>query len=164
MFGAVVIDPPGLAPVAKEFMIVQSELYLGPQGQPGDLQKMMDVKPDAVVFNGYTNQYKYSPIKVNPGERVRIWVLDAGPNENSSFHIVGTIFDTVFKEGHYTLQPDATHGGSQALDLQPAQGGFVELTFAQPGLYPMVTHKFANVGKGALGIFQAGDVSGTMSH
>jgi hypothetical protein len=26
-------------------------------------------------------------------------------------------------------------------------------------LYPMVTHKFANVGKGALGLFQAGDVA-----
>ena len=43
------------------------------------------------------------------------------------------------------------------LDLQPAQGGFVEFTFAEAGLYPIVTHKFANPGKGALGLFQAGD-------
>ena len=52
-------------------------------------------------------------------------------------------------------------GGSQALDLQPAQGGFVEFSLAQKGLYPIVTHKFANVGKGALGLFQAGDVPPT---
>ena len=40
----------------------------------------------------------------------------------------------------------------------PAQGGFVEFTFAEEGFYPMVTHKFSNVGKGALGLFRAGDV------
>ena len=72
--------------------------------------------------------------------------------------IVGTIFDTVYKEGAYLLRPDSLQGGAQALDLQPAQGGFVEFTFDEPGFYPIVTHKFANPGKGALGLFQAGDV------
>jgi nitrite reductase (NO-forming) len=142
-------------------VLVQSELYLGAQGQPGDLTKMQKEAWDAVVFNGYVNQYKFAPIRVEPSQRVRVWVLDAGPSENSSFHIVGTIFDTVFKEGSYLLQPDARHGGSQALDLQPAQGGFVEFTFAEAGLYPIVTHKFANVGKGAMGLFQAGEVAAT---
>lgn len=157
MFGAVIIDPPELAPVAHEYVMVQSELYLGPQGQPGDLTKMTREAFDAVVFNGYVNQYKFAPIRVEPGERVRVWVLDAGPNENSAFHIVGTIFDTVFKEGTYLLKPDERRGGSQVLDLQPAQGGFVEFSLAETGFYPMVTHKFANVGKGAMGLFQAGD-------
>jgi nitrite reductase (NO-forming) len=90
-------------------------------------------------------------------------VLDAGPSENSSFHIVGTVFDTVYKEGTYVLQPDARSGGAQALDLQPAQGGFVEFDFAEAGLYPIVTHKFSNVGKGAMGLFQAGDVDATQA-
>lgn len=163
MFGAVIIDPPGLPAVDHEYVFVQSELYLGPQGQPGDLAKMTSERFDAVVFNGYVNAYKYAPIRVEPGERIRAWVLDAGPSENSSFHIVGTVFDTVYKEGAYLLQPDATHGGSQALDLQAAQGGFVEFSFAEKGLYLMVTHKFANVGKGALGVFQAGEVEAAMA-
>jgi nitrite reductase (NO-forming) len=113
---------------------------------------------DAVVFNGYVNQYAHAPIRVEPGQRVRAWVMNNGPSENSSFHVVGTVFDTVFKEGAYDLRPDASRGGAQALDLQPAQGGFVELTFDEAGLYPIVTHKFSNVGKGALGMFQAGEV------
>jgi nitrite reductase (NO-forming) len=159
MYGAVIVDPPDLPTVDHEFVMVQSELYLGAQGQPGDFSKMQNSAFDAVVFNGYYNQYKFSPIRVEPGQTVRVWVLDAGPNENSSFHIVGTVFDTVFKEGAYTLRPSAASGGSQALDLQPAQGGFVEFTLAEPGFYPMVTHKFANVGKGAMGLFQAGDVT-----
>jgi nitrite reductase (NO-forming) len=165
MFGAVIIDPPGLAPVAHEYVMVQSEVYTGPQGQPGDLAKMLADKPDAVVFNGYANEYKYAPIKVVPGQRVRIWVLDAGPNDISSFHIVGTIFDTVFKEGHYELQPgNPTGGGSQALDLMPAQGGFVETTFAQPGVYTMVSHRFADASRGDLGTFDVGGATGAMNH
>jgi nitrite reductase (NO-forming) len=165
MFGAVIIDPPNLAPVAHEYVMIQSELYLGPQGQPGDLTKMLADAPDAVVFNGYANQYKYAPITADPGQRIRIWVLDAGPNDISSFHIVGTIFDTVFKEGHYELQPgNPTGGGSQALDLLPAQGGFVETTFAQPGIYTMVSHKFADASQGDLGTFDIGHVSGAMNH
>jgi nitrite reductase (NO-forming) len=158
MVGAIIIDPPGLPPVDQEYLFVQSELYLGPPGEPGDLAKMQDEAWDAVVFNGYVNQYRHAPIRVEPGERVRAWVVDTGPSENSSFHIVGTVFDTLFKEGAYQLRPDASRGGAQALDLQPAQGGFVEFSFDEPGLYPIVTHKFANVGKGALGLFQAGDV------
>ncbi|MCU0270556.1 MAG: multicopper oxidase domain-containing protein [Acidimicrobiales bacterium] len=161
MFGAIIVDPPELAPVDHEYVLVQSELYLGPEGQPGDLTKMQDEDFDAVVFNGYVNQYKDHPIRVEPGERVRVWVLDAGPSENSAFHIVGTVFDTVYKEGTYLLQPDDRQGGAQVLDLQPAQGGFVEFSFDEAGLYPIVTHKFANVGKGALGLFQAGDVEVT---
>ena len=30
MYGAIIIDPPDLAPVDHEFVFVQSELYLGP--------------------------------------------------------------------------------------------------------------------------------------
>ena len=166
MFGVIIINPPNLPAVDDEFFVTQSELYLGPQGQPGDLTKMVNEQWDAVVFNGYFNQYKFSPIKVLPGKRYRMWVLNDGPSENSAFHIVGTIFDTVYKEGAYLLRPNATHGGAQALDLQPSQGGFVEFTFAEDGLYPFVTHKFANVGKGALGFFVVGnaDASALGSH
>ena len=161
MYGAIIIDPPDLEPVDQEFVVVQSELYLGPQGQPGDLTKMIDEQWDGVVFNGYYAQYQFAPIHVETGKRYRMWVVNDGPNENSAFHIVGTIFDTVFKEGAFTLQPDAMRGGSQVLDLQPAQGGFVEFTFAEDGLYPFVTHKFANVGKGAIGFVAVGDVDTT---
>lgn len=159
MYGVIIIDPPGLAPVAKEFVVTQSELYLGPDGKPGNLTKMLNNDWDAVVFNGYYNQYKFDPIEVEAGMRYRMWVLNDGPSENSAFHIVGTVFDTVYKEGAYRLQPDSGRGGAQVLDLQPSQGGFVEFTFAEDGLYPMVTHKFSNVGKGALGFFAVGNAN-----
>lgn len=158
MHGVIIIDPPELAPVDEEFVLVQSELYLGDEGQPGDLGKMMNDAWDAVVFNGYHSQYLHSPIAVETGKRYRVYAMNNGPSENSAFHIVGTVFDTVYKEGAYRLQPDEMQGGAQVLDLQPAQGGFVEFEFDADGLYPIVTHKFSNVGKGAIGLFASGDV------
>jgi nitrite reductase (NO-forming) len=159
MYGAVIVDPPDLRPVDHEYALIQSEIYPPTgRGEPADLVAMQQERWDAVVFNGVANQYKDRPIRVEPHESIRVWVLDAGPSENSSFHVVGSIFDRVFKEGAYVLQPESIHGGAQALDLQPAQGGFVEFDLAEAGFYPFVTHKFANVGKGAIGLFQAGDV------
>ena len=71
------------------------------QGQPVDLTKAAvgNPAPDFVVFNGIKDQYKDHPLPVGTGKRVRIFVLDAGPNIDSSFHIVGTIFDTVTRKG-----------------------------------------------------------------
>jgi nitrite reductase (NO-forming) len=156
MFGAIVIDPPNLDHVDDQFVFVQSELYLGPEGQPGDMDKMLADQPDAVVFNGYYNQYAFAPIKVKPGARVRVWLEDDGPNEPADFHVVGTIFDTVWKEGTYLLKRgNGNDGGSQALDLQPFQGGFVEFTIPQAGKYPFINHKMSDMSRGALGYFQA---------
>lgn len=153
MFGAVVVDPPGLAPVDREYVLVQSELYLGPQSEPADPARIATQDPDLVVFNGYAEQYRFSPLEARVGETVRFWVLDAGPNRPSSFHVVGGQFDTVFAEGGFTLRdggPTGT-GGAQALGLQPAQGGFVELTFPEAGTYPFVTHVMSDAEKGAGG-------------
>jgi nitrite reductase (NO-forming) len=160
MFGMVIVEPKeGLPKVDKEFALVQSEWYLGPQGDITSLTKASAgaPSPDFVVFNGVANQYKDAPLKVGTGERVRIFVLDAGPNIDSSFHIVGTIFDTVTKEGIHLVKGNDGSWASQAVDLSPAQGAIVEFTTAEDGLYPIVTHAFNFVGRGALGLVQAGD-------
>jgi nitrite reductase (NO-forming) len=52
-----------------------------------------------------------------------------------------------------TNPPCTGTGGSQALALQPAQGGFVELTFPEAGNYPFVTHVMSDAELGASGIF-----------
>jgi nitrite reductase (NO-forming) len=81
---------------------------------------------------------------------VRLWVLAAGPARGISFHVVGGVFDTVFKEGEYLLRPEnETGGGAQALGLAAAQGGFVELVFEEPGTYTAVNHSFVELERGA---------------
>ncbi|WP_157943985.1 multicopper oxidase domain-containing protein, partial [Blastococcus atacamensis] len=157
MYGAVVIDPPDLAPVDRELVFVQSEVYLGEDGGLPGLAAMTDADYDVVAFNGYAGQYEHAPITVSAGERVRAWVVSAGPSTGTAFHVVGAQFDTVYREGAYLLRPtDGAAGGAQVLDLAPAQGGFVEFTLVQPGSYPFVSHRLADAVRGASGLLVAG--------
>lgn len=156
MHGAVIIDPPNLTAVDREYVVVQSEIYLGPEGGQTDAAKVAAKTPDLFAFNGIAFQYRDRPFTARPGERVRFWVLDAGPSEPMSFHAVGLQFDQVFFEGAWTLGgPDrigaAWSGGSQALGLHPAQGGFVECVPPAAGTYTVVSHSFADMEKGAMG-------------
>src|SRR5690606_20437904 len=115
--------------------------------------KILAEKPDLVVFNGYANQYAHAPLTARVGERVRLWVLAAGPNRGTSFHVVGGQFDTLWQEGAYRLRRGpGVDGGAQALGLTAAQGGFVELTFPEVGHYPFVNHSMVDAERGAKGI------------
>jgi nitrite reductase (NO-forming) len=152
MFGAMIIDPPHLRAVSREFLIVQSELYPGPQGQSGDYAKMLSGQPRAVVFDGYVNQYLFAPLHVPADQRVRIWVLDAGPSGDTSFHVVGAQFDTVFNDGAYLLQPgNSAHGAAQTLSLMPGEGGFAEFFTVPAGHYEMLDHHLDHAAAGAAG-------------
>ena len=155
MFGAVIIDPPDLAPVDREYVLVQSESYLGPPAGTASAEKIAAGMHDLVAFNGYPMQYDHEPLTATVGERVRIWVLAAGPNIGSAFHVVGGQFDTVYREGAYELLPGA--GGSQVLGLFPAQGGFVELVLPEAGTYPFVSHVMSDAEKGAHGLLRVTD-------
>ena len=160
MFGMVIVEPKGGLPkVDDELAFVQSEWYLGAQGEPADYAKANQTAPapDFVVFNGIANQYKDHPIPVTTKGRVRVFVLDAGPSVDSSFHVVGTIFDDVIKEGTGVQRGNAGGWGSQAVDLAPAQGAIIEFSPVEDGMYPFVTHAFNLVTHGAIGILSAGD-------
>ncbi|WP_448631680.1 multicopper oxidase domain-containing protein [Cellulomonas soli] len=67
MAGAVVIDPPGLPAVDREYLLVQSEYYLGPQGGEVDLTRLATQVPDLVTFNGYAWQYRHEPLVARTG-------------------------------------------------------------------------------------------------
>lgn len=168
MYGAIIVSAPDLKPVDKEYVLVQSEFYVT-KGKDGlyhtDGTKMNSVQPDYVVFNGYANQYKDAPLTAEPGQHVRLWVLNAGPTTFSAFHVIGAVFDTAYADGH----PQNGQQGMQTVTIPPGGGYMVELTFPDAGLYPFVTHSFAYTGKGALGLIKVGDGGGAtattdMSH
>lgn len=166
MHGAVVIEPAeGLPEVDRSYVVVQSEVFLDSAAATAEEATEVDADavaaedPSFVVFNGVANQYDQAPFEAKVGERVRFWVVAAGPNRPASFHIVGAQFDTVYKEGAYLLRDgvDAfgnAGGGSQALDLQAAQGGFVELEFPEAGHYSVVNHVMVDAERGAHGIVE----------
>jgi nitrite reductase (NO-forming) len=146
MTGMMVVKPRNLAPVDKEVWLVQNEFYIGQPGGLTDMAKLNAERPDVIAFNGYANQYKTDPITVKKGERIRAYVLDAGPSKWSAFHVIGTVFDTTHIEG-------VVGHDSQTVSLAPSQGGWVEFTLDQEGNYPFVTHSFGDMAKGAAGMF-----------
>lgn len=154
MYGAIIIDPPGLRPVAASYILVASELFFGPEGKAGDYPKMQRDDADAVVFNGYPFAYKHAPIHVPSGRSVRIWVVDAGPNRSISFHVVGGQFSAVYLDGGYLVHPGSA-GAGEVLPLTPGDGGFVDITFHGSGNYPFLTHHLADAELGATGLFAA---------
>jgi len=145
MSGMMVVKPKGLPKVDKELWITQSEYYIGKPGAGADQAKMMAETPDVIAFNGYANQYKSEPIGVKKGERIRMYVLNAGPSKWSAFHVIGTIFDRTVVEG--TVGRD-----SQTINLAPSQGGWTEFTLAEEGNFPFVTHPFGDMVRGAAGV------------
>jgi nitrite reductase (NO-forming) len=150
MYGMVIVEPAGqtLTP-AREYALVQSELYFGGQGEVSDLTKMEEKAPDWIVFNGYANQYVDDPLTADPGERVRLYLLNAGPSEWSAFHVIGSMF-------HRTWQEGVVGGPAQTISIAPSQGAIVELTMEEDGVYPFVTHAFGDAVKGAIGNFKVG--------
>ncbi|WP_408931615.1 multicopper oxidase domain-containing protein [Corynebacterium sp. YSMAA1_1_D6] len=158
MAGAVIIDPQGddaLAPADAEYLMTSNEVFLasaGYESEGANAQRVSDGDYDLTAFNYYPNQYDkgLAPLHAKVGDTVRIWLVNLGPDLPLSFHVVGEQFDTVYKEGAYLLK-GAKDSGSQALDLLPAQGGFVEMTFNEPGTYSFVNHMMTNAEKGQHG-------------
>ncbi len=145
MYGAVVVDPKGGRPRAREYLLVQSEFY----GTGGDYTKMLTGQPDIVAFNGQALRYKTNPLVATAGELVRIFIVNAGPSSFSAFHVIGALFSHYEAEGN----PANAQGMHQTIDVPPGDGALVELTFAEPGMYPFVTHSFVDAAKGAVGMF-----------
>jgi nitrite reductase (NO-forming) len=144
MVGMMVVKPKNLPPVDRELWITQQEFYLGEPGQDADYTKAQAKQPDAIAFNGYADQYVNHPIEVKKDETIRMFVLNAGPNIWSAFHVIGTVFDRTVVEG-------IEGRSAQTVDLNPNQGGWVEFTLEEEGVYPFVTHAFADMEKGAVG-------------
>ena len=158
MFGAVIIDPTDLDKVDREYVMVASELYLGADGQSADASLLSALQPNAMAFNGVPFQYKAHPIQIKTNERVRVWVMDAGPNLATTFHVVGTQFDTVWREGAYVIRGGGSGGGwGQVLTLGAAEGGFVEFTPLEAGHYSFVNHALSLAEKGQAGVFEVTD-------
>jgi nitrite reductase (NO-forming) len=159
MYGLILVEPPGGLPkVDREFYVMQGELYTDrPFGQRGhdefSVEKLLAERPEYLVFNGavgaLTAEY---PMKAKVGETVRIFFGVGGPNATSSFHVIGEIFDRVYKE--------AAMGSPPATNVQttmvPAGGAaIVEFKLEVPGRYILVDHSLSRLERGLAGFLIA---------
>jgi nitrite reductase (NO-forming) len=168
MYGAIVVEPRTgvLAHADREYVLVASEWYLSSDGlsQPAqfNMAKARVRTPDWMTFNGYSGQYVTHPLTANPGELVRFWVVDAGPSLDTDFHIVGTILNTAYPFA--SMRPEDALHNVQTVTVPAGGGGVFDVRIDKPGLYPFVSHAFAAVDTGQVGLLNVGNVKGTMSH
>jgi nitrite reductase (NO-forming) len=171
MYLAIIVDPKeGWGTEAdKEFVLVQSEFYAktGPDTLLApDYAAAMAKQASYVVFNGKANQYQAIPLSVDEGDRVRFFVVNAGPNLRSDFHIVGAVFDRVYPDGN----PQNVLNSVQTYSVPAGGGAVFEAEFRKgesgEGVYAFVTHAFADASKGAVGLVQVGqpEIAAGMSH
>jgi nitrite reductase (NO-forming) len=166
MYGAIVVSPAKPLPKADhEYVLVGSEWYLNADGtkEPAslDMSKARMMAPDWVTFNGYANQYVTHPLTSKPDETVRFYVVAAGPTHNINFHVVGTIFDRAWANSDLVSPPQR---GVQTVVVPAGGGGVFDVKINEQGLYPIVSHAFAHVDLGQVGILKVGNPKGTMSH
>jgi nitrite reductase (NO-forming) len=155
MYGALIVDPVKPRKKATEFVLVQSEFYLGPKHGPDSVQaldwkRMLNDAPDFVVFNGLANQYASNPLEVDVDAPLRFYLVNAGPNRVSAFHVVGAIFDRVYLDGS-----DEPLKGVQTFSVPMGGGMIFETHLTEKGIYPFVSHAFADATKGAVGMLEA---------
>ena len=137
MFGAIIVDPKNAKAWPKanrEYVLIQSEHFKN----PGDVQAMFDRKFDGMMFNG--GIFKYHPfvtgggkLDAKPGERVRIYFVNAGPNEFSSFHPIGEIWDNVYESGN----PGNSLRGVQTYVVGPGSAATFDVVVESAGAYPL---------------------------
>jgi nitrite reductase (NO-forming) len=173
-YGVVVVSPRDGYPtdgiVDREYVLVQSEFYLRPSESEGVPADQTDLEnPSAslheldfeaanrkeatiVAFNGHQRALIDAPLRARPGERVRLYVLNAGPSGTSSFHVVGVVFDRVWYEGNLANE----WRGMQTVLLGASNGVVVEFVVPEAGDYVLVDHEFADAQKGAIGLLKAG--------
>ncbi|MBT3811592.1 MAG: nitrite reductase, copper-containing [Gammaproteobacteria bacterium] len=155
MYGMILVEPKqGLSKVDHEFYIMQGELYtkgrIGKKGfQKFNSRKMLDERPEYIVFNGRTGALVgEGQLNAKVGEKIRLFIGNAGVAKISSFHVIGEIFDRVFPEASLSspLQNVQT-------TLIPAGGAtVVEFQVDYPGIYVLVDHALARSDRGAWGI------------
>lgn len=176
MYGLILVEPKGGLPkVDREFYVLQSEFYAKspaaaspapaegheehahpPSVDPSVLayshEDGVAEHPKFVVFNGRVGSLVGDgALKAKTGERVRIYFGNAGPNLISSFHVIGEIFDNVYREGDLVSPP----GHSIQTTLVPAGGAtVVEFSLEVPGSYTLLDHAIFRVEKGNVGFLQ----------
>ena len=156
MYGLILVEPAeGLAPVDREFYVMQGELYTAePHGTSGHLgfshEKMLDERPEYFVYNGAVGALtEESPLRASVGETVRIYYGVGGPSFISSFHVIGEIFDRVYDQGSLTSPPLT----NVQTTLVPAGGAtVVEFHLELPGSYVLVDHALSRLERGLVGL------------
>jgi len=158
MYGLILVEPEGGLPaVDHEFYVMQGEIYtVEDQGTPGllteSVERLLDEQPTYYVMNGaFKALTGENALKAEVGDTARIYFGVGGPNKISSFHVIGEIFERVYRDASLTSAPVTD---VQTVLVPPGGATVVDLKFEVPGNYIMVDHALSRVDRGAAGIIE----------
>jgi copper-containing nitrite reductase len=158
MYGMILVEPKGGLPnVDHEYYVMQSELYAVPSKKDPNLLEYSHAlglaeNPTYVMFNGREGSLiGDGALKAKTGETVRIYFGNIGPNKISSFHVIGTIMDKVYREGGLLSPPEE---GIQTTTVPCGGAAVVEIKLPVPGTFTLVDHAIFRIEKGAVGFLQ----------
>lgn len=125
-----------------EIHFLQHELYASGK-------EAVEEEPLYTAFNGQLFRYAEEPIMAKPGDYVRLYYLNVGPNQLSTFHGVGIIWDYAYWQGH----PDAGRPGGQTITSGPSDSWVVEFRVPpDEGGYLLLDHAVGHTSRGAIGL------------
>lgn len=135
MWGAMIVYPRKRLSKAREVAVLQGAFFGQPDAENvirADTAMMARNEAYTLTFNG---RMEHEPVQGKPGERIRVWFVNAGPGISSP-HVMGTMFDRVSASGNPR---------NAELDVQtalvPAGGGaMLEFTLPAAGMYMLVDH------------------------
>ena len=157
MYGMVIVDPETpMPPVDHEWSISQSEWYVGEPDEAGtatyDPAALRLEHPRYVTFNGSVGALDGDQVlRMNVGERARIYFVNQGLNLTSNFHPIGSHWDVVYPEAA-THPANVPIRGSQSTLVVAGGGTVVEVIGQVPSTILIVDHALVRTFyRGALG-------------
>lgn len=139
LYGAMIIDPPGGRPPARELVMVQNAFDTN-----------FDGANEVYAVNTVAFAYFERPIAVRVGELVRIYLVNVLEYDAiNSFHLHGNFFD-YYPTGTSLVPAEYTDTISQV----QGQRGILEVRFPHPGRYMFHAHKSEFAELGWVGLFE----------
>jgi len=154
MYGMILVEPAeGLSKVDREFYVMQGDFYTsGKYGDKGfqsfSKDKLLAEHPEYFLFNGRVNSLSGErALKAKVGEKIRLFV-GVGSHIPANFHIIGAIFDNLYKDGAITSPPLKN---VQTTTIAAGSAVMIEFTIDVAGKYLLVDHNLTrSIDKGAL--------------
>jgi nitrite reductase (NO-forming) len=154
MVGAIIVDAKDTKAMPKadrEYVLIESEMFDNVE----DIKGMMAGNWQHTAFNGIP--FRYDPVhdtnatqtlEAKPGERVRIYLINAGPNDFSGFHPIAGIWDKVYPSGN----PKNMLSDVQNYTVAPGDAATFDIISPVEGANALVNHSMRSALSGAIAI------------
>jgi nitrite reductase (NO-forming) len=159
MYGVVIVDPKDgyskdFPKPDREYVLVHGDLF---EAGASAEERTDNLKRKGVLVNGKV--FHYDPVhdsnasialESKPGERVRIFFVNAMINEWAAFHPIAGIWDRVWDNGN----PKNVLWGMQTMQVPPAHGVVLDLVSPadRPTNNALVDHAMKNAHHGGISI------------